>query len=296
MGKIRSVRRDIKATHDKDGYLIVSFRRGKHKITKKVHRLTAIAFIPNPDKKPQVNHKNGIKDDNRVENLEWNTPTQNEKHSYYVLNRQVPRGENHWRSKLTESNVLEIIQLLLENKLTDAEIAEKFGVSRKTIHGIKSGKNWRHLVDCVFKKNLHTNSRLAEETVLEIYHLCWNTNLTYADIAKKYNVSTSVVNSIKHGYTWNSITGHHVETKTKIPYYSCKITETEALEIYHLVWFTDMTLKEIGKKYNLSVGGVTGIKYGHTWSEITGHVKGTKPNLINKQITELTPDMIDYWL
>ena len=78
---------------DKDGYPQLCLSGGYKKKRFSAHRLVATHFIPNPKNKPQVNHINGIKTDNRVENLEWVTAAENNLHKYRVL-KMI-----HWRTK-----------------------------------------------------------------------------------------------------------------------------------------------------------------------------------------------------
>lgn len=81
------------------GYLGVSLTKKDVKKSVLIHRIVAETFIPNPDGKKEVNHKNGIKTDNRVMNLEWSTRKENEKHSYVAGLSRARRGTENILSK-----------------------------------------------------------------------------------------------------------------------------------------------------------------------------------------------------
>lgn len=75
------------------GYYCVNYNINGRMVRRCVHRLVAEAFIPNLDNKPQVNHIDGIKTNNRVDNLEWVTQSENNLHAFNTLNKKVKRVE-----------------------------------------------------------------------------------------------------------------------------------------------------------------------------------------------------------
>ena len=98
-GVVKSLERKTKGSKS-NGYFVVNLNKDKKNKSFRVHRLVASAFIPNPENKPFVNHKNGIKIDNRIENLEWCTPKENTSHA---VNAGLfsSKGEKNGRCILT---------------------------------------------------------------------------------------------------------------------------------------------------------------------------------------------------
>lgn len=155
-GRVKSLERCV--THSRKGkefirerilkqhinkYCFVVLSKNGFTTNKTVHRLVAIAFIPNPLNLPEVNHNNpdGDKTDNREWMLNWADREGNNTHA--MENNLKPKGIEHGRSKLTEKDVLEIRKI--GNSQTLEKTAELYNVQFACINKILARKTWKHL-------------------------------------------------------------------------------------------------------------------------------------------------------
>jgi hypothetical protein len=127
------------------GYKGISLTRNNKPRRRLLHRLVAQAFIPNPENKPEVNHKDFDHGNNYVENLEWMTPKENVRHAIEG-GRMDNRGEKHGNSKLSEAQVLRIRLIKeIDPKITHQTVADMFNVSQSHIKDLILRRRWKHI-------------------------------------------------------------------------------------------------------------------------------------------------------
>lgn len=180
----------------RSGYHQVTFKSPSKDKTYLVHRLVALTFIPNPLNKPFVNHINGIKTDNRVENLEWVTHQENMDHAKRT--GLIPIAEENGNSILTSSQVEEICKLL-QDGCRNIEIADYLGISQFIISAIRRKECWNH-ISC--KYEIPERSRtLSIETFQWIYEKIKEglTVRQILDLANNPRINKDTVKDIKRG-------------------------------------------------------------------------------------------------
>ena len=134
--------RILKPALNVQGYLFVILYNKRKTFHARLSRLVAKVFIPNLDNKPEVNHIDGNKLNNYVENLEWVTSSENSKHSFAVGLQIGIRGANRSDSKLTNDEIL----FIRENSqnLNGTQLAKLFNVSDSTISSIQRGQKYKN--------------------------------------------------------------------------------------------------------------------------------------------------------
>ena len=196
-GRIKSFKRGkakiLKPALSTPGYLQAVLQRGGKQKCFFIHQLVAKAFIPHPDNKPQVNHKDGCKFNNHVSNLEWATSAENIHHAIDAGLKKS--GQEHGRAKLTNEQILFIRENPLN--LNTAELAKKFNVGRAAISKIQLGKLWRQNEGSIRQSKA---KRISAEVKAQIRAEYQKGVVGYGceALAKKYGVSPRTIFNIVH--------------------------------------------------------------------------------------------------
>ena len=157
-----------------------------------VHRLIAKAFIPNPENKPFVNHKNGNKLDNRIENLEWCTASENCQHAIDTGLSPILNGEDTSLAKISNEQALEIFNS------TDryAKLSKKYKISVGAIGSLKCGRSWGHITGKEYRRQIFNKKEILDIRSSEL-----STKL----LCKKYKISRYTVHRIRTKRTYSNI-------------------------------------------------------------------------------------------
>jgi hypothetical protein len=182
---------------NRGGYARISL----HGMKASVHRLVATAFIPNPEKLPVVNHKDGNKLNNTAGNLEWATHSENTQHAYDTGLKR--RGEEFNCAKLTDADV-EAIKLRFVKGDRSVDIARDYAVVEGSIANIRSGRAWAHIRPDLSWEHKERQKSTRKLTALDIPVIRQRFVEGDSDtaIALTYGVNRGTIFQIRSGKNW----------------------------------------------------------------------------------------------
>lgn len=175
------------------GYSRVELKIDGRSNSYRVHRLVAQAFIPNPEGKPEINHINGVKTDNRVENLEWCTRSENMLHAFATGLKKGMKGEENPYAKLTNAQAEEI--RANPDGLNDVKLAEKFGVCARVIRDIQRGRRYKNAGGHTRESK---RARVPDDVRAQICKLYATGEYSLRKLAAMFGVGATAVRSIVH--------------------------------------------------------------------------------------------------
>lgn len=218
-------RHKLKWCKNSSGYYCVNLYIDKKLYRQYVHRLVAISFISVPNKylnkgyninNLEVNHKNGNKSDNCVNNLEWNTSKENTNHAFSTKLRKIEYGENATDAKISNELANKICMMLEDNKYGVREISEKLQIPSSIVNNIKHKKSWLHIsknydIDNHTKRSSPKKSKrkpsikISVQDATTICELLEDNSLSVKEISKMLNITKCKVNSILYGSAWTEV-------------------------------------------------------------------------------------------
>ena len=140
LGRIKSLKgapRILRPRKNRAGYMRINLCMPQ-RATYTIHRLVAETFLPNPDNLPEVNHLDGNRLNNKVDNLEWCTTSENQLHSFKIGLHTPKRGENHPNAKLSSKDIDDIRTSLQSPK----QLSREYDVTPEHVRAIRRGNRW----------------------------------------------------------------------------------------------------------------------------------------------------------
>jgi hypothetical protein len=127
------------------GYRVVCMKKDNIGKSIGLHRLVALAFLPNPNDLPMVNHKNAVRNDNRVENLEWCTAKENNAHAFKMGLMNIAKGERQRSAKLTDEKVRAMRRLYETGEYSTYDLSKIFDIDSRQCGRIVKYQAWVHV-------------------------------------------------------------------------------------------------------------------------------------------------------
>lgn len=186
-------------------------------------------------------------------------------HTKYML-----KGSKNGNASLTEGEVTEIKNLLIENELTLGVIAARFNISATVVGNIKRGNNWRHIVseEDLAKMPILKRPDISEVDAIKIKDLLIKKEKSHKEIGDMFNVAQSTITGIKKGkIKRNIITDEDIERMNEDE--RPTLTVNEVLSIKSLLKENKLTQAEIAGKFNTHKSTVSRIKTGKIWTSLS---------------------------
>jgi len=189
------------------GRVVIIYDNGVRR-RESIHRLVADYFVNNPDNKPYVNHIDGNKLNNRYENLEWVTASENYQHAHE--NGLIKAlGEGHYLSSHKESVIREACGLLQEG-MRNVDIVKRLGVGKTLLTAIRAGRAWRHIsreYDIEHKRQKRTSEKTVH-WVCKMIEL-GKSNKEIMEEAYSPTVNHSLLHGIRKKKIFNTISSEY---------------------------------------------------------------------------------------
>ena len=206
--------KQLKPIKQSNGYYLIHLHYNGKSYYRWHHRIIAEVFIPNPNKLPQVNHKDGIKSHNYDSNLEWVSSKENVQHAFIHNLRKY--GEGSSNASISNEAAIKICKMLEENKKSPQEIAKHIGCSINVVRTILSKESWTHISKNYNIENYNAYNKnrgkhkLNEEDVVKICKLLKEGKMSGREIASMFNAFENTIYRIKNKKCWKDIANKYL--------------------------------------------------------------------------------------